>query len=91
MNSIKKTARTAGLFYLLFIAAMIFAGLFGRFAFDDATVTVNHITAHEGLFRIGFLCDLLAALLFLLAAWALYVLLKPVNGSVNLVLMNYLK
>ena len=33
----------------------------------------------EWLFRIGFVSFLLAALFFLLAAWALYVLLKPVN------------
>jgi len=40
--------------------------------------------ASEGLFRIGFVSFVLAAMFFLSSAWALYVLLKPVNKDLAL-------
>ena len=76
MNSINKTARIAGFLYFLYIAASIIADLFGRFVFADAQVTVNHITAQSSQFRLGVVISLFSYVLFLLAAWALYVLLK---------------
>jgi hypothetical protein len=44
----------------------------------------------ERIFRLGFMSEMVAALFFLLAAWALYVLLKQVNRSLALlfVLLN---
>ena len=47
----------------------------------DAATTANNIMANELLFRIGFVSDLIHETLFLLVAWALYVLLKPVNKN----------
>ena len=38
-------------------------------------------------FRIGFVVDLVAGVLFLLTAWALYVLLKPVNKNLALLFL----
>ena len=38
-------------------------------------------------FRIGFVVDLVGALLFLLTAWALYLLLKPVNKNIALLFL----
>lgn len=48
------------------------------------------MVASEWLFRFGFLNFLLAAVFFILSAWALYVLLKPVNKNIALlfVLLN---
>ena len=43
--------------------------------------------AHEGLFTITAVGDLLAAALFFLAAWALYILLKPVNKNLALLFL----
>lgn len=56
----------------------------------DAVVTANKIMVSEWQFRFGFVSFLLAALFFLLAAWALYVLLKSVNRDLALlfVLLN---
>jgi len=82
MNTINKTARIAGLLYFIYIATSIVADLFGRFVFADAPTTVNHITAHETQFRIGFVISLFSVAFFLLAAWYLYVLLKPVNRDI---------
>jgi Domain of unknown function (DUF4386) len=87
MNSINKTARTAGVFYLIFIVASIIADLFGHFVFADASATVNHIMAHESLFRIGVVISLFSYVLFLLAAWYLYILLKPVNKNMALLFL----
>jgi hypothetical protein len=87
MNSINKTARIAGLLYFMYIVTSVIANMFGRFVFVDAPVTVNHITAHESLFRIGFVLSLFSYVLFLLAAWSLYVLLKPANENAALLFL----
>ncbi|HMB22819.1 MAG TPA: DUF4386 domain-containing protein [Anaerolineales bacterium] len=86
MNSIQKTARRAGILYFLYIAATIFANASRTklIVFGDASATANNILASEGLFRIGFISDILAGVLFLLTAWALYVLLKSVNQDLAL-------
>jgi hypothetical protein len=90
MEPTKKTAKMAGLFYLIFITLSIFTDLIGRskiIVFGDAAATAKNIRAAEALFRIGILSDLLSAIFFLLAAWALYKLLKPVNGSLALLFL----
>jgi hypothetical protein len=61
--------------------------MFGRFVFVDALVTVNTIMAHESQFRIGFVISLFSYVLFLLAAWYLYVLLKPVDKNMALLFL----
>jgi hypothetical protein len=43
--------------------------------------------ASQGLFRVGFVTELVSAVFFLLAAWALYVLLKPVNKNLALLFL----
>ena len=90
MNSIQKTARMAGLLYLIYIVTTIVADVFGRsklIVFGDAATTANHIRASAWLFRLGFVVDLLSALFFLLAAWALYALLKSVNQDLALLFL----
>jgi len=54
---------------------------------EDAIATANNIQASEFLFRIGFVSDVLAGVLFLLAAWALYVLLKPIDQNIALLFL----
>jgi hypothetical protein len=87
MNSTTKIARTAGLLYLLYVITSIIANLFGKFVFVEAPVTVDYIMTHAIQFRIGFVINLFSAVLFLLAAWALYVLLKPVNKDLALLFL----
>jgi len=92
MNLLNRTARLAGGLYLSYIVLTIFANeTRSRLVeFGDAVATANNILASEGLFRVGFVSDILAGVLFLLTAGALYVLLKPVNENVALsfVLLN---
>jgi hypothetical protein len=89
MISIKKTARIAGILYLFYIVTTIVANASRTklIVFGDAIKTANNILSSEWLFRIGFLSDILAGILFILAAWALYVLLKPINKNIALLFL----
>jgi hypothetical protein len=85
----RKTARMAGLFYLIFILTTVLATYFrsSLIVSGDAAATANNIVASQGLFRVGFVTELVSAVFFLLAAWALYVLLKPVNKNLALLFL----
>jgi hypothetical protein len=90
MNTNKMTARIAGLLYLIYIVVHVSADVLGRskiIVYGDAATTAKNILASAWQFRIGFVLDLFAAVLFLLAAWALYRLLKPVNENLALLFL----
>ncbi|MBK6429828.1 DUF4386 domain-containing protein [Candidatus Amarolinea dominans] len=90
MNSVNKSARMAGLLYLIYMVFHISADVIGRsrlIVFGDAATTARNIAASASQFRIGVVGDLVAAALFLLAAWALYALLKPVNENIALLFL----
>ena len=83
MNTNKKTARMAGSLYFIYIVFHIFANVIGRsklIVFGDAAATAQNIMASEWQFRIGFIGDLIAAVLFALTAWALYVVGIGLSG-----------
>ena len=56
----------------------------------DATATVENIVASEGLFRIGIAALLIVVMLDVVVAWAEYVLLRPVNRTLA-VLVGWLR
>ena len=88
-QSPRKTARMAGLFYLIFILTTVLA-TYVRSQFivsGDAATTAYNIVASQGLYRVGFVTELVSEMFFLLAAWALYVLLKPVNKNLALLFL----
>jgi hypothetical protein len=89
MNTNNKTARIAGVLYFIYIVATIFANASRTqlIVFGDTVATVRNILASEWLFRMGFISDVLAGVLFLLTAWSLYVLLKPVNKNIALLFL----
>ena len=90
MNTTQKAARIAGLLYLIYIVVHVFADVIGRsklIVYGDAATTARNIMASAGQFQIGFIMDLLAAVLFLLTAWALYVLLQRVNKNLALLFL----
>ncbi len=90
MDTNKKTARIAGLLYLIYMVLHLLADVIGRsrlIVYGDAATTAGNIAASAGQFRAGIMIDLLAAALFLLAAWALYGLLKPVNQNIALLFL----
>jgi hypothetical protein len=89
MTSSKKDTRRAGFFYLAFMITSIFAGVVRSklIVLGDASLTANLLRNSMWLLRISFVDDLLSAVLFLLAAWALYVLLKPVQKNLALLFL----
>jgi hypothetical protein len=85
----RKTARIAGIFYAIFVLTTILAS-YVRSQFivsGDAATTTNNILASQGFFKAGFVIELVSAVFFLLTAWALYVLLKPVNKNLALLFL----
>jgi len=83
----RKIARIAGFMYLIFLIASFFTDHFASFALVDTIAIVNKIIANEWLFSIGLTSNLLSGLFFLLAAWALYILLKPVQRNLALLFL----
>lgn len=82
MDSNKKTARIAGLVYLMVVLNGIFSLAYvpsKLIVWDDASVTVHNIVASETLFRLGIVSGILCYTFFLVLPIVLYTLLKPVN------------
>ena len=93
MNSINKTAKVAGLLYLLTIPLGIFGALYvpSRLIVPgDAGRTAENLMAFESLFRLGIVSDILAPLVLILVVLLLYQLLKPVNKSWALLMVIFL-
>ncbi|MFI6319765.1 DUF4386 domain-containing protein [Nonomuraea sp. NPDC050556] len=76
--------RTAGFLYLIVAVLTSLAGLVNTSIVvpGNATATATNIKASMGLYRLGFLSELLGATAFLLTAVALYRLLAHVNRLV---------
>jgi hypothetical protein len=81
MNSIKATARQAGVLYLL-LGTSAFNIVYVPAAFivpGDATATARNITAAELTYRIGILSGLVSSIIFIFLVLSLYNLLKDVD------------
>ncbi|MBD1384288.1 DUF4386 domain-containing protein [Mucilaginibacter rigui] len=84
MGANKKTARIAGLLYLIVvITGTINLGYVpGKLiVWDNAQATFNNIIASETLFRLGILSGLICYTAFLLLPFVLYDLFKAVNKT----------
>lgn len=82
MDSLKKTARMAGLLYLAVVLTGPFVLIYvpGKlFVTGDASATVDNILAHQPLFRAYILVGLVSELFFVATVLALYHLLKGVS------------
>ena len=82
-GSRRRYALTAGL-GLLALALLAAVGYFGILVTlvvpDDAAATVANLTASNGQFRIAIAAFLVVIVLDVIVAWALYVLLRPLNN-----------
>src|SRR6185503_18686548 len=80
--SLKKTARLAGLMYLLMGIPAPYALIYVPskiIVHGDAAATANNILANEFLFRTGIVSQLISQTLFIFLVLVLYGLLKQVN------------
>lgn len=90
MDSRKKTARQAGLWYLVVVLCGPFLLLYvpGKvFVPGDATATVSSILAHETLFRTSIALGIVSELAFVLAILTLYRLLRGVDPHLALLMV----
>jgi len=90
MTSLNKHARVAGLLYILAsVIGFVRLGNIPKTLIVDgnAAATVTNIVAHEGLFRVGILCYLLGAVVWLFVPLALYRLLKGVDQDLAVLMV----
>jgi hypothetical protein len=91
MNSTKKTARVAGLLYLLTSIPGFFCLVYIPSHFivsGDAGATASKIEASEFVFRLGIVMELAAFTGFIFVVWALYRLLSGVHKAQALLMLT---
>jgi Domain of unknown function (DUF4386) len=82
----RRAAKIAGLAYLFTFAIVVYVnfGIHDRLIANDAAETAHNILAHERLFRVGMLGDLLYCVGTVVLLTSLYVILKPINWGLAL-------
>ena len=88
----QKLARITGILYFLVILAGVLSEIMVRnfiIVPGDIATTVNHITAYEAVFRLGFVISLARFAIFILLVLALYKLLGPVNKDWSLIMVAF--
>jgi hypothetical protein len=91
-KEIKKTARIAGLLYVILMVFGIFSYMFVNSSLivpGDTTVTINNILASESLYVSGIVSWLLGETVFILVVYFLYKLLKPVNENLAFLMVMF--
>lgn len=85
----KKTARQAGFYYLLLAIFGSFAFFFkeGLIVYSNAQVTADNILASQTLFTLSIVSELVTAIAWLLAAFYLYKLFRPVHNNASLLML----
>lgn len=89
MHSNKKMGRFAGLLFLILLVTGVFAEFFVRqklYVLNDSIATTQNIIENQWLFRLGFVSDWIMSTMFLFYAYVLYLIFKPVNKNISLLL-----
>jgi hypothetical protein len=89
-KEIQRTARLAGLLYLSIAILAPIGDMFVRQSLivpGDAATTAHNIAASEGLFRLGFVSDLVTQTIHVFLVLALFKLLKAVNKNQALLMV----
>jgi hypothetical protein len=84
MHPTDKAARVAGAIYLSLVFTAPFSLIYipsKLYVRGNATATANNILAHETLFRLGIVADLISSVIFIFVVMALYRLLSAVNTT----------
>jgi hypothetical protein len=90
MSSTRNPGRVAGFLYLLLVLFAPFRLIYiptKLFVRGNATVTANNIGAHELLFRLGIISDLLCGIILIFLILALYRLLNEVNRNLAVLMV----
>ena len=92
MNPTDKAARVAGAVYLSMVFTAPFSLIYvpnKLIVRGDATATAANVVAHDTLFRLSILGDLVGQVIFICLAIALYRLLSNVNRSWALLMVGF--
>ncbi|CCH32036.1 DUF4386 domain-containing protein [Actinosynnema sp. NPDC047251] len=91
MRTPRTLARVTGVLYLLVAVFTGFAGVVNTSVVveGDAAATADNIRASAGLYRLGFVSELVGAVAFLLTGMALYLLLRHVDRFVAAALVVF--
>jgi hypothetical protein len=82
-----KVARITGGIYLAYILASVLATMLGQIGLGTASQVYQAMMTNEGSFRLALVVALTSGFLFLMVAWGLYVLLRPVNRDLALLFL----
>lgn len=80
-------ARITGGVYAAYVVASVVANSLGHIGLGTPEQVWVSIVTNPGSFRLGLVVALLTELLFLLSAWGLYVLLRPVSKDLALLFL----
>ncbi len=92
MDSIHKTARVAGVLYLVTVVTGIFSLIYVPSRIDahgDATMTAAHILTFESLFRLAIAAGAMGYAAFLILPLALYKLLSSVSRDAAVLMVAF--
>ena len=82
-----RLARITGGCYLAFILMSVLADRLGHIGLGDAQQVYRSVVADPMSFRLALVVGLISAFLFLVTAWGLYVLLRPVDEGLALLFL----
>lgn len=80
----KKVARITGGFYVAYIAASIVSTAVAQIGLGTPEQVYQVVVTNGDAYRLGLVVALASGFLFLMAAWGLYVLLRPLNADLAL-------
>lgn len=90
MSSTNNPGRAAGFIYLILVVIGPFRLMYipsALFVHGNATATASNIAAHEALFRLGIVSDLICGVIAIFLALALYRLLKGVDQNLAVLMV----
>ncbi len=90
MSSTRNPGRVAGFLYLLLVVIAPFRLIYipsALFVRGNATATANNIVAHETLFRLGIVSDLICGVVVIFLTLALYRLFKGVDQNLAVLMV----
>jgi hypothetical protein len=85
--TMNRIARITGGVYVAYILASVLADVLGKIGLGTAEQVSQAIATNEWSFRLGLVVALTSGFLFLMVAWGLYVLLRPVNAQLAMLFL----
>jgi hypothetical protein len=82
-----RVARVTGALYVAFILSSVLADVLGHIGLGNAQQVHQAVVSDPSSFRLALVIAYLSAFLFLMTAWGLYVLLRPVNEALALLFL----